>query len=178
MDKLSVVLDTTILRRDPSRSKLDFRSLSFYSRSQHIDLYIPSIVRDEFSSQELESYKDAPVKLLSLLRDIVRIGKEEIPKEIQEFAKYVAGNASVIESAPNRSFYNWLSSSKVRIIDVNFDHMQGMLYAYFAGQPPFSNIRSRKDIPDALIQQAVSELSVSVENLVFICGDNNLRECV
>lgn len=50
--------------------------------------------------------------------------------------------------------------------------------SYFNGDEPFPEPKSRKDIPDAFIYEAIKSIQEKVGELHFICADNNLRNSI
>ncbi len=53
--------------------------------------------------------------------------------------------------------------------------MIGAFDNYFKGNPPFSERKCRKDIPDALVIEGLKRVLSSDSTVVFVCDDGNLR---
>ena len=158
-EPIEVILDTEVLRRDPSRRKGPFRALTRLSKTGNIRIHIPEIAVREFLTDQQSKLRSAIDKTKNSLNEL---SKYPIPQELRESLKNSFGFLSQTESetfqAIKHSFDQWCTNSNVSIEIVKNDHARKMFDAYFTGSPPFKRIKNREDIPDAFIWSSVCEL--------------------
>ena len=87
----------------------------------------------------------------------------------------IAALAAKAKSGAKDEFEGWLKDLNAAESAMTIEDTQVAFDAYFEGKPPFKKIKSREDIPDAFIWQAVKRLAKTYKELHFIVADKTLR---
>ena len=170
-----VVLDTTVLRSDPMRRSSALKSLTRLATYGKIQIHLSDVTRREFVSyreQEFDVAIAEAKKCLTKLREICpgEEGCEKIQQNVEDIEKR--------RNQVSNHFDKWLAESKVQIHPVDAKHGAAVVDAYFGGAPPFSQIKSRKDFPDAFVFQVIQDLKGKDSPLHVITNDKNLNESI
>ncbi len=175
----NILLDTSIYRRDERRRSAGFKSLTSLCQQGLVRLYVPSIVRREFSTALAAN---AEISVNEALTKIRRLARQEGPeggkKLIEETLQQFQALPEKYSKYAVESFDRWLEQVKAEVRDVRPECLPDVLESYFNGQAPFKKAKSREDFPDAFIWQTVRDVASEVDRLNVIAGDKNLREAV
>lgn len=174
---MQLLIDTTVLRRDPKRRKPAFTAVERLCGSGHLTLHIPAIVFREFIGQQRDLLRRDVERIDSSLSDLLRrtlsaqtaqiLAKRR--KALSEASEEIAGFAQT-------EFENWCNHLGVEVLPPSSDHLGEVLDGYFDGNPPFQQVRSRDDFPDAFILAAVRETVGHIDGaLHVVSGDKRLR---
>lgn len=173
---MKVILDTNIFSADHTFSKTEMVILKRLCNEKKIELIIPEIILKEFSTQEQEKAEASKKRLLHELKvyyDTV-YGAEK-----NEFRNKI-NNIQDTLTETNKRIQNrieiFISETNVTILVPNIDEYKGTFDRYFEGKKPFKAIKSRNDIPDALIFEQI--MKIKDNELVFVTNDERLRETV
>jgi hypothetical protein len=174
-DKTRVILDTEVLKRDPSRRKGPFRALTRLSEKGNIKIHISDIAVREFLTDQQIKIRSAIDKSKNSLSELL---KYPIPQNVRESIKnsatYLAQAESETFQEIKKSFDQWCGKNNVSIESIKDDHAQDVFDAYFTGKAPFKRIKNREDIPDAFIWTSVCDLCQNNTKVFLISGDKNL----
>ena len=173
---IHIVLDTNIYRSDPNRSKLNFKAIERLGKANLLKLYIPYIVEREFQTQQREIYSKDVQKSLSGLDGLLR---KQLSIDILEEIVSLKSRIEVIEEkiladAENQIVY-WAESINATRYPLNMEQTSAALEAYFQGNPPLTSPKSRQDIPDSFIVQAIELLCAENGQLHVVAGDKKVR---
>jgi len=72
-------------------------------------------------------------------------------------------------------FSEWLENLKIEVLPLTLTQSQNSWNNYFSGKLPFPSKKNRKDLPDSIIFEAISENFSEDNKLVFISEDGNLK---
>jgi len=173
---MKVILDTNIYSADYAFSRTEMIILCRLCNEEKIELLIPEVFLREFTTQD---YERAEVIGKRILKDLnvycnTVYGKGENPllKNRENF------KTSLIDA--NRMIKNkidtFIKETKANILTPNIDDYIETFDRYFRGDKPFSKIKARNDIPDALAFVQIKRLKDN--ELIFISNDKKLREAV
>jgi hypothetical protein len=140
-----------------------------------LQIHISEISRREFITSRQLDFDSAMAdtqKSIKKLRDICP-GVPECD-ELQSAVEEVKSHRDQVSD----ELENWLGEIKAQVHPVEAEHGLAVLDSYFDGSPPFAQVKSRNDFPDAFIYQAVLTLKDKVSPLHVISNDKNLREHV
>jgi hypothetical protein len=172
---LKVIVDSSIYRSDPKRSKAAFRALARLCEGGKVVLYVPVYVKGEFESQQKIAVEDEIGKIITAAKSIARrSGNEQLVKfsenvsEVAEKILHKAGGLTKDE------FARWTKRCKAVLSDIKPDHSVRVMSDYFAGKAPFSSPKHREDIPDSFIWQTVLDTAANNERVYFIANDGQL----
>lgn len=172
---IHVVLDTTVLRNDPLRRSSALKALRRLAMHGKLQIHISDISRREFITSRQLDFDSAIAdtqKSIKKLRDIYPSVTE--CDEMQDTVEEIKSHRGQVSD----EFENWLGETKAEVHPAKAEHGLAVLDAYFDGSPPFAQVKSRNDFPDAFIYQAVLALMDKVSPLHVISNDKNLREHV
>jgi len=172
MPTIRVVIDTSILRSD-SLSSGPMEALARFAEQGYVEIVVPYVVAKEFttkSSAKMESM-DGLRKALKELRKTLPKHRHEI---ISEFEARIGKEFDDLEASAKQRFNEWRSRTNATIVDPGSDHAGKVLAQYFAGSPPFTAVKARKDFPDGFILETVRDLAAHGE-LLMACVDGPLK---
>jgi len=175
---LHVVLDSTVFRQDPERTRSGFQTLGKLCEQHALALHIPSIVRREFISHRADMAERTLETTIRSVKELQRISdpaeaKAVVDRVLADLNNLTGSYAADIESR----FDEWANANGASIEDVPADCLNDVLDQYFNGQGPFKKIKNREDFPDAFIWHTIRQLA-SHHKLYVVSGDNNLRKAV
>ncbi|GEM_PF-1290114 len=176
---MNVVIDTSILQRDRGFLQSDALLIKKLAKLDLLKIHIPWIVYKESTSQNI---KESDSVLNKSIRDISSLNKKGISEEDYiEIEKIVCRLNSIkdsLEKSIDKHWLNFITDSKATLHDINGEHGKLVMSSYFNGDKPFPEPKSRKDIPDAFIYEAIKSIQERVGEIHFICADNNLRNSI
>jgi len=177
-ETIQVVLDTSTLR-GTSITSAPFSALLELSQFDHLRIHIPEVAFQERRTQWREEYAKS---LKELLDAASRLGQDRFLSfdDRSKFAKSGRdlGEISAADSVSVRVFDEFATRNRIHRVSPTKRHLEVCLARYFSGETPMKSVKSRADIPDALIYAAVEELSEITPNLYFVCDDARLRDAV
>ena len=171
-----VVLDSSIINQDRSCSSVHMKLFVKWASLKLISWHIPWIVYKEVVSKGLIDGKDSFDKACSAIKDVQRLGlASDFMNDLTKLLNR-QNNLKTEFQEKNEAFWIDFFQKNNAVID-EFDCTQSfdVFEAYFAGDPPFSSPKFRKDIPDAFIYQSLVKLK-NIYHVIFICDDENLRK--
>jgi len=172
-----VLIDTSIYRADPKRSKPAFRALSRLARAGSVQIHIPKYVREEFLSQQSYAIGKQTAAIRAAADAILRSTSEAnlrtyAENTVQMIAKIEQG----VREWTTNEFQAWITECRVREYPIQPDHGQRVTEAYFGGVAPFRAPKHRDDFPDAFIWQAALDLVQEHGELSVVSADGGLRD--
>lgn len=166
-----IVFDTNILRNEHSHSPR-MKILKRLIDEELATLYIPEIVKKEFLTQKLSEYSEKlkPKDIIDVNRFFTnnRNMKDKLLK-IEELIKEVSID---IKDSIEDEFDDWVNEFHIEILLFNNSKMTDVMENYFSGGTVFKSIKSRKDIPDAMICTSIEELNLEVGVINVLNNDN------
>lgn len=175
---ISVMIDTNALRGAGWRAA-SLGRLFTLSSAGDIDLYMSHVVVEELRTQWLAQYEaqvSATLKAVRvaandpLLQDRLKTAWDGVRAAIEPLKDAKAASQASLEA--------YLAQRKVQVVEVDLEEYQEMLEMYFDGTPPFSGVKSRDDIPDALIYLNTRRIAASVEQLFVVGADKRLAAAI
>lgn len=173
---INLVLDTNIYRGDIGRNTAAFQTLESLIKQKYVNLHVPKIVEREFISQlylhYLKCYEDI-IKNLSKLTEI----KVLDTKTVKLLESDYFDKKKILERSGSH-FLDWLAHVNAKRYGLSLDIYQTTFDDYFEGKPPFSGVKSRKDIPDSLVFQNIKQICEDENDIHFISEDKGfLKAC-
>ena len=172
---LNIFIDSSILYKHQSLNTKDITTLKVLGNRHLIDLYIPWIVYKESTTRAISEIKEEMSKAISRISSLE--GKGLYPKDTARLKEIIGELEKFSEAALESNGKLWedfIYFSRATIWKLNSHHTGAVFESYFEGAAPFSSVKSRKDIPDAFIFNALKELA-SDDKITFICEDIQLR---
>jgi len=172
---MNISIDTSIFRRDRKLDSSDILLLSKLCKLGLLKIHIPWIVYRESTTQNFLDIKTIVDKIIKDLNSFDKKGIGEIEHyKFQKISKQI--QEIEIETSTIKHWTEFIENSKSTLHCIDEKDGELVMTAYFLGDAPFPEPKSRKDIPDAFIFQAIKKISENFGELVFITDDNNLKE--
>lgn len=176
---MNIIIDTSILKRDRGFLQSDILLIKKLAKLDLIKIHFPWIVFKESTSQNI---KESDFILNKSIKEISSLNKKGISKEdYLELEKIIFRLNSIKDSLDKSIDKHWadfITDTKATLHEINDGHGKLVMSSYFTGDKPFPEPKSRKDIPDAFIYEAIKSIRDKVGEVHFICADNNLRNSV
>jgi hypothetical protein len=166
-----VVLDTNIFSGNRRRDSGPFHALVRLCHGSKVRLYVPYVVKQEFLSQQTDQARklfDGILGSANKLRDIAPLA------QISKFSNAVekaADNLKNVVQLVQEEWEEWLKDIGAVEEPIHPSHGQRVIDDYFAGKPPFKTAKSRNDIPDSYVWQAVLNLTQQFQPVHFVTND-------
>lgn len=173
---IHVALDTNIYRKSPRLDSPEFKALVFLSKNECVRLHVPFFVENEFKSQIEIDQKKKVEHVLATLDKMCKF-KYHGPKTsgLADVIAYLAESKNEIIDERGDDFIKWMTEINAIRYEVNEEETIEALAAYFNGKPPLKEPKTRKDIPDSFIFQALLNIH-NDQNLYVVVEDGKLRE--
>ena len=174
---MHVLIDSSIYRTDPKRTKAGFQAITQLAETERIQLHLPHYVRKEFLTQQADQLSREFDKIkqagTSVLRVIDHDNTVDAVKRILNKVEELNSEAMAIAT---EQFDTWIADTKTEMYDVDDSYGKRVTDAYFAGNAPFRSPKKRDDFPDAFIYQTVQDIAEKQDRLHVIVADCNLRK--
>jgi hypothetical protein len=158
MCKVRIAIDTSILRGDAGLSSGPMKALTRFATNGHVEILIPSIVAGEFTSKP-SARIEAVEELSKTLKNLKKTAPSELHKKIADFKTCVEEEFARHETLAKQRFGEWEKRIGATILQPAADHISRVIEKYFSGTLPFGSPKARTDIPDALIVEAMLDLT-------------------
>jgi hypothetical protein len=167
------VLDTNILHNDGIHS-IKIKKLKKLIDVNFITLYIPEIVKREYITKMYDKLElELNNATLKENRRYFEYDTHYTKNKIALIDKTIIELKNNIKISINNEFDNWIDEYKIKILLFNNSNMPKVMDEYFTGGSVFSSIKSRKDIPDAMINSCITDLNniIDDEELYVLVND-------
>lgn len=171
-----IVFDTNVLRNEHFHSPR-MKILKRLVGEEEVKLYIPEIVRREFLTQKLSEYQE---KLKT--KDIIDVDKfftrdwDSCKDKLSKAEKLIKEVHGEIDYLIELEFDEWVSEYKIEILHFDNSKMTEVMNNYFTGGTVFKTIKSRKDIPDAMICESIEQLCSEVGEITVLINDTTFKK--
>lgn len=176
---MNIVIDTSILKRDRGFLNSDILLIKKLAKLDLLKIHIPWIVYKESASQNL---RESDFILGKAIKEISSLNKKGVSKEDYHELKKLIDKLDTLKVSLGKSIdEHWavfIADSKATLHEIDNTHGKLVMSSYFIGDKPFPEPKSRKDIPDAFIYEAIKSIRKNEGEIHFICADNNLRKVV
>jgi len=175
---LKVVIDTNVLSQDPFFRRPSMEILIKIAKNGQVELVIPEMVFEEFRTQQLEEIRNEFSGAIAKTKS--KISKT---KDATESGYLIESETNLqkalrgLEEGFNSRFDNFLTETNAEIIEPSLENFQDTFKYYFEGKKPFKSLKSRADIPDAVIYFQILDIPRWAKP-TFVCNDGTLREAV
>ena len=172
---IDVVIDTNIYRADPKRRKAAFRVLTKLAENGFARIHIPRVVEREFSSQQLLSLESTFGDASKFVSSVRKKISDSLAANVKDIEGLIEVLRSKAEEEASSSLSRWADKIGATLHEPQPHHGQLVLDAYFSGGAPFSQLKERKDFPDAFIFESVRDLASEKAPLHVVSDDKILR---
>lgn len=174
---IHLVLDSSIFRKSPRLDSPEFAVLSEMMEAEHVTLHVPYVVEKEIISTLKEHQNE---RLSSAISNITKAlqykpqgGKSQklgltLERLTEDLEELVAERVA--------AWRLWMDQHGVVRHAITLEQSTNALEAYFNGNLPLKQPKSRKDIPDSFIFQQIVDLKKCYDKkLVVVVEDGALR---
>lgn len=171
-----IVFDTNVLRNE------HFHSPRMKMLKRLIDeglatVYIPEIVKREFLTQKVLEYQEKlKTKKITDVNKFFVNNNCNIKEKLSQAEKLIEEIYTDIEYLIGTEFDDWVYDYKIEILPFNNSKMTEVMDNYFTGGTVFRQMKSRQDIPDAMICTSIEELCSEVGELNVLNNDKTFSE--
>lgn len=170
---IDVVIESNIYRSEGLNKSQKLATLKDMGSNNFVKIHIPWFVYKECVTQSIEKRSKPLNKVIEAINQVpVDYGENEI-NEIQNKLASLKKNVIGIEE---KKWEDFIEISKAKLYDYDKEVSQQVFEDYFEGNPPFSALKARKDIPDAFIFQDIKKISQSVDNVYVITNDKKFKK--
>lgn len=172
---LHVFIDTNILTAAPRRDTAAFQTIERLAGNGCLVVHLSEITVREFTSQEEAHFEKSLDAMRAGLRDVQRRGPTAVAQIALEAVEAAIAQLNGT-GASAATFREWISRLGVIVHELQPQHGREVMDGYFAGCPPFKSKKSRADIPDAFIFQALKGVVDSEREVQVVVSDGQLRQ--
>jgi hypothetical protein len=172
-----VIFDTNSLRQI-SWTSAAFRQLIELSALGHIKVFVPEIVYHERRTQWREDYAKANGDMSKALD---RYANDPIidPAHQAVYAKVRKDLPSPdAEASSHAGFERFFEEADFQVIKITQGHAEEAFKHYFAGSPPFKEVKNRADIPDGFVFAAAADVAAKEKSAYFLSSDKMLASAM
>lgn len=176
---IHLVLDTNIIRGEGINSSW-MQVLKQHTDSGAIQVYVPEIVKRELLTNKVGEYQKEIKKCISSINNSLRkklLNESEI-KSLTESRSYLDTALASVEERVESEYKQWASNLGVKTLFFNNDNMKHVMNDYFSGGGVFKKIKSREDIPDAMINTSINDLLEKNGTVTVINSDKEFTEFI
>jgi len=175
---IHLVLDTNIFTADARLRNSEFWVIENLAKAKFLTLHVPYVVEQEFLSQREQQVKD---HVDPAIRSLGQLSKKALSPEINVWLKSALSSLQEkrkeIISSAGLFFEDWLKSIDAQKVSICATQSRAAMEAYFKGHPPFRQPKTRDDIPDSFIFQAIRKIANEIKGstICFVSADKKLR---
>jgi predicted nucleic acid-binding protein len=176
---LTVVLDTSVLKAHHRLDGASFKALERLVGAEQIKVCLPEIVYRERASQ---LHEEQHLRLSQAARHVdeaKRWAGDEDRLDLEHAATAIARTAGRHrEATSNQALDALIANLQIEILRIEPEHTSAVMGAYFKGLAPFRSVRSRDDIPDGFVVEAIRCASAKYSSMRVISADKRLTEAI
>ena len=172
-----MVIDTSVYRTDPKRSKAGFQAITRLAAARRIRIHLPYYVCQEFLTQQVELLSQEFDKAVKSLESVKRItGQKSTVDVINQTLGQIKKLANDATAIASEELDSWIENTQTLTYEVDDSHGKRVTDAYFEGEKPFSRPKKRMDFPDGFIYESVKDIAVKHGTLHVMVADGNLKD--
>lgn len=174
---IEVVLDTNILHQEGLNSGR-MQVLKRLIDVEFVRIHIPEIVKKEFISKKIHTTSDLMIKAANNLKTINSNFEKSDDFKI-ELQKIETDIRTKIEDIKNQIIFeyeSWESDFRVNKLQFEPEDIESVMDDYFLGQGVYRSIKSREDIPDAMINTSIDRLILEVGDINVLIKDSTFKK--
>ncbi len=174
---ISLVLDTNILHQEGFISGR-MQLLKKLIDVEFVRLFIPELVKNEFITKRINNTSEAMMKSANGLKTISSNFElsTDFKNELKEIEDNIRLKNNDVKEKISEEFENWSKDFRVKELLFNPEDIKLVMNDYFSGNGVYRSIKSRDDIPDAMINTCIDKLISDVGNISVIIKDGVFRK--
>ena len=174
---IHLVLDSSIFRKSPRLDSPEFAVLSEMMKAGRVTLHIPYVVEREITSTLERDQHERLSRAISNISKALRYEpRGEKSKKLELTLEKLTEDLKDLISERVNALHLWMDEFGAVRHEITLEQSNKALDAYFNGNPPLKQPKSRKDIPDAFIFQQIADLKrCHGSDLAIVVEDGALR---
>lgn len=174
---IKLILDTNILHQEGLNSGR-MQLLKKLIDVEFVHLYIPELVKYEFITKRTNTTTEAMLKSANGLKTIAPNFElsEEFKADLNEIENSIRAKIDLVAEEMNVEFSDWAKNYRVTELAFNPEDINSVMNDYFNGKGVYRSIKSRDDIPDAMINTCIEKLISDVGEVSIIIKDGVFRK--
>jgi hypothetical protein len=177
---LTIFLDTSALPRNPTALPAEFRALVEMADEGIVSVHLSTIAQKEWISQRQKEFTDKTKAAQTAVNNLIRdkwSPSLEIHGQLTEIVRWLSEHANQVADQASEEAAAVLNQLRPAIVPIGDTHAESVFQNYFEGGLPFASTKSRKDLPDAFILEALQGIAVPADELVHaVIHDGRLRD--
>lgn len=173
---INIIIDTNVLRAEPYYKKEEYNSLAILVENKVIKIFLPYLIEHEYLEQLKKDYIDDINKTQSSLARVssrYNVDSTFCTGISEQISNFESETLKKVVSDFEENFCKRLNVEKVAI---KSEHNIKVFEKYFQGETPFKNKKSREDIPDGFIFEAIQDIKLKNDNTVVILKDGEFKK--
>lgn len=168
-------MDTSGIGHNRSLNIATYQALKRLVAAGQITLHIPYVVKREFETQEYERYIKEYETMLSGIKGLNKIEKEQkIQKVISDFQELIKSLDDELKKDAYRYSKLWFEGLNTQFAEIDATQTKEAFEAYFLGSAPLTQPKNRLDIPDSFICREIEKIKENNDHLHFIVQDKKI----
>jgi len=172
IDKLHLVLDANVFYDSKFHSG-EMKKLKILTDKNMVKVYVPELVKREYTTSIDKVVNDAFQSIVDKISHLR--GKWEFSETVINKMNDLVNDASELKRElsdfSNKSFDGWEKFVSAKIVHFRSDDIDLVMDDYFSARGVFTSPKSRKDLPDAMINTSINLLLKEVGNIVVLNKD-------
>lgn len=182
MSAIDVFLDTNVLPADPAYPRQEYEHLIQLVEARLLNVHLSDVARREWETRMqanfVERAKQAVRHASSLTRHRL-LSEMTHAKELKGLADAGDDLVNNARDVSGQCCQKLLDRLEASIHPVSPDDTAVVLDSYFAGAPPFSEVKARNDFPDAFILEALKRLTTfGTREIQAVTADARLGKAI
>lgn len=174
MSMIHVVIESNIYKSEGLNKSQNLALLKDMGNNNFVKIHIPWFVYKECITESIKIGNEQFENAIKTINKIsVHYRKKNEIEEIQNKLTCLKNNVIDIEQ---KKWKDFIKISNAKLYNYDKEGSQQVFEDYFEGNPPFSALKARKDIPDAFIFQDIKKISQSVDNVYVITNDQKFNK--
>ena len=174
MSMIHVVIESNIYKSEGLNKSQNLALLKDMGNNNFVKIHIPWFVYKECVTDSIKIGNEQFENAIKTINKIsVHYRKKNEIEEIQNKLTCLKNNVIDIEQ---KKWKDFIKISNAKLYNYDKEGSQQVFEDYFEGNPPFSALKARKDIPDAFIFQDIKKISQSVDNVYVITNDQKFNK--
>jgi hypothetical protein len=171
---IHVVIESNIYKSEGLNKSQNLALLKDMGNNNFVKIHIPWFVYKECVTESIKIGNEQFENAIKTINKIsVHYRKKNEIGEIQNKLTCLKNNVIDIEQ---KKWKDFIKISNAKLYNYDKEGSQQVFEDYFEGNPPFSALKARKDIPDAFIFQDIKKISQSVDNVYVITNDQKFNK--
>lgn len=174
---IKLVVDTNILHQE-GLSSGRMQLLKKLIDIEFVKLYIPELVKNEFITKKSHTTTDLLIKSANNLKSAINNFESTVDfkEELQHIEDSIRENVEKVNEKIASEYNDWEVNFRVTELLFKPEDIHEVMSDYFSGKGVYRSVKSRDDIPDAMINTCIEQLISEVGNVTVLVKDGVFKK--